>query len=80
MKNNARESVLEDRRRNLEDIIRYARWNALMVKKMGKKWFMYRDKWLQEAFEKDREMWRDPVVRRALLKALRLKSLGRSVS
>lgn len=39
-----REMLEEDRRRNLEDIIRYARWNAEMVKKMGREWFKIRDR------------------------------------
>ena len=51
-----RRSIEDDRERNIEDIIRQAKWNAVMVKKMGTKWFEIRDRWLQEAFEKDREM------------------------
>jgi len=39
-----------------------------MVKRMGTKWFEIRDRWLQEAFERDREMWKDPKIRKALIK------------
>ncbi len=63
-------SVEEERRRNLEDIIRQARWNAKMVKKMGRKWFEIRDKWLMEAFKNDKEIWKDPKTKKALIKAL----------
>ena len=58
----------EERKRNLEDTIRQAKWNAFMVKKLGTKWFEIRDKWLQDSFEKDKEMWKDPKIREALLK------------
>jgi hypothetical protein len=68
------EDLEEERRKNLEDIIRQARWNAEMVKKLGSKWFEIRDRWLQEAFERDREMWKDPKVREALMRALLIKS------
>jgi len=44
-----------------------------MVKKLGAKWFEQRDKWLIEAWEADREMWRDPKVREALIKAILAK-------
>ncbi|MEM2302449.1 MAG: hypothetical protein QXR14_09610 [Sulfolobales archaeon] len=64
------EEVEEERRRNLEDIVRHARWEAEMVKKLGKKWFEIRDRWLIEAWEADREMWKDPRVREALIKAI----------
>ncbi len=60
----------EEKKRNLEDIIRHAKWEAEMVKKLGSKWFEARDKWLWEALEADKEMWRDPKVRRALLKTI----------
>jgi len=65
-----RRSIEDDRERNIEDIIRQAKWNAEMVKKMGTKWFEIRDRWLQEAFEKDREMWKDQKIRKALIKAV----------
>lgn len=60
----------EEERRNLEEIIRHARWEALMVRKLGSKWLSIRDKWLAEAYEADRKMWRDPRIRRALIKAI----------
>ncbi len=44
-----------------------------MVKKLGSKWFEARDRWLWEALEADKEMWRDPKVRRALLKTIARK-------
>jgi len=62
--------VEEERRRNLRDIIRHARWEAEMVKKLGLEWFEMRDKWLIEAWEADREMWEDPRIREALVKAI----------
>ena len=64
------EEIREERRRNLEDIIRHARWEAEMVKKLGVKWFEMRDKWLVEAWEADRKLWEDPKVREALIKAI----------
>jgi len=33
----------EDRKRRLEDIIRYARWEAEMTRRLGAKWFEMRD-------------------------------------
>ena len=68
-----RRELEEEKKRNLEDIIRHARWEAEMVKKLGSKWFEARDKWLWEALEADKEMWKDPKVRRALLKTIARK-------
>ncbi len=66
--------VREERRRNLEDIIRHAKWEAEMVRKLGKKWFEIRDKWLQEALEADMELWRrNPKIREALIKVIEAK-------
>ncbi len=62
--------VEQERRRNLEDVIRHARWEAEMVKRMGMKWFEIRDKWLIQSYEVDKEMWKDPKVREALIKAI----------
>jgi len=77
-----REEIEEERRRNLEDVVRHARWEAEMVKKLGDRWFEVRDRWLIDAFERDREMWRDPRVREALIKAIlakdRVKQLRRT--
>ena len=63
----------EERRRNLEDLIRQARWEADMVKKLGPKWFEMRDEWLYRALEADREAWKNPEVREALIKAITSK-------
>lgn len=41
-----------------------------MVKRMGMKWFEIRDKWLIQSYEVDKEMWKDPKVREALIKAI----------
>jgi len=60
-------------RRNLEDIVRHAAWEAEMVRKLSEKWFEARDKWLLEAFERDREMQKDPDIRRALIQAILAK-------
>ncbi|MEB3755968.1 MAG: hypothetical protein GSR79_03820 [Desulfurococcales archaeon] len=60
----------EEKRRNLKEIIRHARWEAGMVRKLGSKWFAIRDKWLIEAYEADRKMWRNPRVREALIKTI----------
>ena len=62
--------LAEERRRNREDVIRHARWEAVMARRLGRRWFEVRDKWLIEAFEADRELWKDPKVRQALLKAI----------
>jgi len=70
MDQNIRREIDDERKRNLEDIIRYARWEAEMAKKLGVKWFELRDKWLWESFEADRERWRDPRVREALIKMI----------
>lgn len=64
--------IEEDLRRNSEDIIREAIWNAEMVKKLGRKWFEIRDRWLNEA-SKDRELWGDQRVREALIRAILAK-------
>ena len=67
------DEVEEERRKNIEDIIRHARWEAEMVKRMGAKWFEIRDKWLAEAWEADRVLWRDPKARKALVEAILAK-------
>jgi hypothetical protein len=69
------EELLEDRRRNLEDIFRHAIWNAEMVIRMGRRWFEIRDRWLNEAWRADMEMIkRNPEIREALIKSLEVKS------
>jgi len=70
MSQSLRGEIEEDRKRNLEDIIRYARWEAEMARRLGAKWFEIRDAWLWESFEADRESWRDPRVREALIKTI----------
>jgi hypothetical protein len=70
----AEKDVEEDRRINLKAVIRDAAWNAEMVKKLGAKWFELRDRWLNEAQERDVEILKDPKARSALLKALAAKS------
>ncbi len=67
-------SIEEERKKNLEDTIKWARWNAEMVKRLGRKWFEIRDKWLQEAFEKDKQTWKNPKTREALIKAILRKT------
>jgi len=67
------EEIEETRRKNLASIIEHARWEAEMVKKLGVEWFEARDKWLREAFEAVKEMWRDPKVREAEIKAIMAK-------
>jgi len=71
------EEFRRDRLRNLEDAVRHAKWEAEMVRRLGPKWFEARDKWLWEALEADRRLWRDPRIREALLKAILAKSRGR---
>ncbi len=56
--------------RTLENVIRHARWEDKMVKRMGMKWFEIRDVWLIQSYEVDEEMWKDPKVREALIKAI----------
>jgi hypothetical protein len=57
------------RKRNLEDIIKHAKWEAEMVKTQGKKWFKKRDEWLNQAHKADMELIRrNPEVRKALIK------------
>lgn len=65
-----RAEVEKERKRNREDVIRHARWEAEMVRKMGKEWFRIRDEWLIKSYEADKKMWEDPVVREALIKAV----------
>jgi len=57
-------------KKNLEGIIHYAKWEAETVKKLGRKWFDIRDRWLWESFKADKEMWRNPKVREALIKTI----------
>ncbi len=66
-----RAEIEGERRRNLEDLVRHARWEAEMVKKMGKEWFRIRDEWLTRSYEADKAMWKDHVIREALIKAIR---------
>ncbi len=70
---NLLEEAREEGCRNLEDIIRHVRWEAEMVKRLGMKWFEMRDKWLLKAWEADKEMWRDPKIRKALIRAILAK-------
>jgi len=80
------EEIEETRRKNLISIVEHAKWEAEMVRRLGAKWFEARDRWLIEAFEGVREMWRDPRIREAEIKAImakdrvkymRLKEAGR---
>jgi len=64
------EELEEEKKRNREDVVRYARWEAEMVKKLGAKWFKARDEWLWRTFEADAAMQRNPEVREALIRAL----------
>ncbi|MDT7866764.1 MAG: hypothetical protein RRE21_07590 [Desulfurococcales archaeon] len=67
-------AIEDERRRNLISLLEHAVWNAEAVKKLGKRWFEIRDRWLNEALMRDKELWADPRVREALLKALEVKS------
>jgi len=67
------EEIEEVRKKNLISIIEHARWEAEMVRELGVKWFEMRDMWLIEAFERVREMWRDPKIREAEIKAILAK-------
>jgi len=62
-----------DRRRNLEDVIKHARWEAEAARRLGRRWFELRDEWLIKAHEADKEMWEDARVREALVKAILAK-------
>ncbi len=63
--------VKESESKNLEDVLRHARWEARMVKEMGMKWFEIRDSWLIKAWEADNEFLKEnPQVRKALIKAM----------
>jgi len=73
MTKNILEEIEETRKKNLVSIIEHARWEAEMVRELGVKWFEMRDKWLIEAFERVREMWRDPKIREAEIKAILAK-------
>jgi len=68
-----REEVEEVRKKNLASIVEHARWEAEMVRKLGVKWFEMRDKWLMEAFERTREVWKNPKIREAEIKAILVK-------
>jgi len=65
--------VEEERKKNLKDIIRHAKWEAEMVKRVGIEWFRIRDEWLIQTYEADKKMWENPAVREALIKAILLK-------
>ncbi|ADM27600.1 hypothetical protein Igag_0773 [Ignisphaera aggregans DSM 17230] len=67
------EEIEETRKKNLISIIEYARWEAEMVRGLGVKWFEMRDRWLIEAFERVREMWRDHKIRETEIKAILAK-------
>ena len=73
MDNDLARELREERRRNLEDVVRQARWEAEMVRRMGARWFEQRDGWLLRAWEADRELWRDPRVREALIRAVQAR-------
>jgi len=73
MAKSIREEVEEARRKNLVSIIEHARWEAEMVRRLGAEWFEARDRWLREAFEAVKEMWRDPKIREAEMKAILAK-------
>ena len=64
------DEVEADRRRNLEDIIRHARWEAERAKRLGRRWCEVRDRWLIQAHETDKEMLRHPKIREALVKSM----------
>jgi len=51
------------RRKNLVSIIEHAELETEMVRRLGVEWFEARDRWLIEAFEVVREMWKDPKIR-----------------
>ncbi len=61
--------ALEKRRRNARAIIIWAALNAEAVRRLGKRWFEIRDRWLQEAWRRDQELLRDPKIREAIIKA-----------
>lgn len=66
--------LTEERKKNREDIIRHAKWEAEMVKKLGPKWFQTRDKWLSETLETDKELWEKyPKIKKALTKTILTK-------
>ena len=67
------EEVEKERMRNLRDIIRHAQWEAEMVKKLGSKWFEQRDEWLIKAWEADKEMWKNPEIKQALIRTILAK-------
>jgi len=67
------EEIEEVRKKNLISIIEHAKWEAEMVRELGVKWFEARDRWLIESFERVREMWRDPKIREAEIKAILAK-------
>jgi len=64
------EELGEEEKRNREDIVRCARWEAEMVKKLGAEWFKTRDEWFWRTFEADAAMHRNSEVREALIRAL----------
>jgi len=67
------EEIEETRRKNLASIIEHAKWEAEMVRRLGAEWFEARDRWLRETFEAVKEMWRDPRIREAEIKAILAK-------
>jgi len=75
MAESIREEVEEARRKNLVSIVEHAKWEAEMVRRLGVKWFEARDRWLLKAFEAAKEMWRDPKIREAEIKAVLAKDM-----
>ncbi len=64
------EEFRKDRLRNLEDVVRHARWEAEMVRKLAGNGSRLGIEWLWEALESDQKLWRDPRIKEALIKAI----------
>ncbi|NPA96435.1 MAG: hypothetical protein GXO32_02390 [Crenarchaeota archaeon] len=62
------EEIRIERRKNLEDIIRWARWNAEMVLRHGLDWS---SKWVEESWRATMEALKNPEVRRAAIEAIK---------
>ncbi len=48
-----------------------------MVRRLGSIWFDVRDEWLLKSWEADMEMWKNPRIRKALIKAIQMKNLAK---
>ena len=69
-KDSIENELLLERKRNLKDIIRYTKWNAEMVKRLGIEWFDIVGKWNESHWKGVYEAMKNPRIREATLRAI----------